>query len=126
MKIFKTVLIASLFSVNAWAGTAEVTWHEPGKYRDVQAAEELQTRFQERVFSEFEKHFDLLAAKLPENQTLKIIVTDVDLAGEVELQHMGGSLRSLRMVRSSDFPSIEFSYELVTAEGEVLIEGQER
>ncbi len=126
MKTLSMIMLTSFFAVTAWAGTAEITWHEPENYRDIRAGDELESRFQERVFAGLEEHFELLAAKLPENQILKITVTDVDLAGEIELQPMHGGLRSLRIVRGFDFPSMKFSYELVTAEGEVLVEGKER
>lgn len=126
MNTLKLVLLSSLFSVNAWAATAEVTWHEPESYRDIRASNEIESRFQARVFAELEKHFESLAEQLPDNQVLKIVVTDVDLAGEIELQPMNGGLGSLRIVRGFDFPSMKFSYELVTAEGKIIVQGEER
>lgn len=129
MKTMYLALVGGLLVTSlapAWAGTAEVIWQEPKNYRDVQAGEELQSRFQERVFKEFEKHFNELAAKLPEQQILKVTVTDVDLAGHVEPRPIGGSLQMLRIVNSSDFPAMSFSYEIVDATGAVIASGEEK
>lgn len=126
MKAISMVLLVGAFATNAWAGTAEVTWHEPENYRDIRAGDEVQSRFQARVFSEFEKHFNLLAEKLPAQQVLKINVTDLDLAGEVMPQPYNGGLQLLRIIKSSDFPQIEFSYERLNGAGEVIESGEER
>lgn len=115
-----------LLSSPVHAASVEVTWQEPESYRDIRAAEESQNRFQARVFDDLEKHFALLAKRLPEDQKLSITVTDLDLAGEVTPENIGGSLRLVRVVRSADFPSITFSYVLTDAEGRVVSEGNER
>lgn len=129
MKIHGILLLVSLVSATAWAGTAEVTWHEPENYRDIRASNEIESRFHARVFSEFEKHFNLLAAKLPEQHTLKITVTDVDLAGEVLPQSYHayhGGFQALRVIKSMDFPRMEFSYVVENELGEVIAAGEER
>lgn len=129
MKALSMIILTSFFTVSAWAGTAEVTWHEPKNYRDIRASNEIESRFQARVFSEFEKHFNLLAEKLPEQHTLKITVTDVDLAGEVLPQSYHayhGGFQALRVVKSMDFPRMEFSYVVENERGEITASGEER
>ena len=48
-----------IFGINTavHAGTSEVSWLNPEKYRDVKSGNESKTKYQARVFKEFEKHF---------------------------------------------------------------------
>ncbi len=119
MKMLTTTLlvlftIVSLQSI-AYAATSEVTWTDYKKYRDIDSGDESRKHFRERTFSNFEKHFAKLAERLPEGQVLKIDVTDVDLAGDT---HAGGIDR-LRIVKEIYFPRMNFSYQLVNADGSV-------
>lgn len=106
---------ASLSGV-ANAATAEVTWTDYEKYRDIDPGEGHRKHFRENTFYNFEKHFTKLAAKLPEGQVLKIEVTDVDLAGDT---HAAGISR-LRIVKDIYFPRMKFSYQLLDAGGNEL------
>ncbi|RTE85684.1 MULTISPECIES: DUF3016 domain-containing protein [Gammaproteobacteria] len=125
-RIIAVLMLGLAFAMPAQAGEASVTWENPDSYRDIRAAEELQSRFEERVFAEFERHFAELAGKLPDGQKLHITVTNLDLAGEVLPNQFGGSMNMVRVVRNSDFPSMEFNYRLESASGETLASGQER
>lgn len=123
MKILTTTLltlftIVSLQNV-AYAATSEVTWVDYEKYRDIYPNNnESRKYFRERTFKNFEKYFAKLAENLPEGQVLKIKVTDVDLAGDVLFS--GGPHR-LRVVKEIYFPRINFSYQLVNADGSEVI-----
>ena len=76
-----TLLTASfLLAPNAFAATSEVTWTDYKSYRDIDEGNDGRKQFRERIFKDFEEHFAKLAATLPAEQTLKIDVTDVDLA----------------------------------------------
>lgn len=97
-----TTLAASL---PAAAGTAEVDWTQPGHYRD--AGRSIVDR--ERTLQSLADHFDRLALRLPQGQTLKIEVLDVDLAGE--LQPWGW--QELRVLRGrADWPQLTLRYAL--------------
>lgn len=126
MKMYGMLVLLSFVSVTAWAGTAEVSWHEPEKYRDVRAGEEIQSRFEKRIFEEFEMYFDYITDRLPEGYTLKLKVTDLDLAGEVIFNTDLGRMQMLRVVKSNDFPRIEFSYQLLNEKGVQVEAGEER
>ena len=122
MNTLKATLLASLITVFAvpsvMAGESEVTWTNPDKYRDVKANDmESRKRFEERTFKNLEKHFAKLAAQLPEGQTLKLDVTDVDLAGDVN----AGGIERIRIVKEIYFPRMKFSYELVGADNSVIV-----
>jgi hypothetical protein len=121
MKKFTTILLA-LFSVVslqnvAYAATAEVTWTDYEKYRDISAGNNNRKHFRENTFKNFEKHFTKLAEKLPEGQVLKIDVTDVDLAGDTN----AGGMNRLRIVKEIYSPRMNFSYQLVNADGSEIV-----
>jgi len=112
-----TLIITSILLIpNVMAANSEVTWTDYKKYRDIDGGNEGRKSFRERTFKNFEKHFAKLASKLPETQTLKIDVTDVDLAGDT---HIGG-INSTRIVKEIYFPRLNFSYQLVDGNGKII------
>lgn len=116
------MLIATLTLISiqsqAFSATSEVTWTDYEKYRDIDSGDQSRKHFRERTFKEFEEYFAELAARLPEGQVLKIDVTDVDLAGDTN----AGGIHRLRIVKDIFFPRINFSYQLVNADGSVAKE----
>ncbi len=118
----QSILIISLLSVsllltpNAFAATSEVTWTDYKSYRDIDPGNEHRKQFRERTFRDLEKHFAKLAAKLPEGQTLKIDVTDVDLAGDTN----AAGINRTRIIKQLYSPRMNFSYQLLNAESEVI------
>jgi Protein of unknown function (DUF3016) len=74
------------------------------------------------VLKELAQHFEKLAAKLPTGQTLKIDVSDIDLAGRIEpsLINHNSDMRILR--GGADWPSMKFSYS-VESQGKVVKSG---
>jgi hypothetical protein len=73
--------------------------------------------FRERTFNEFEKHFAKLAESLPEDQLLKIEVTDVDLAGDTN----AAGINRVRIIKELYIPRMEFSYQLLDANSKVVL-----
>jgi hypothetical protein len=109
----------------ARAADVEIEWFEPEKYRDIRSGVESQKSFQDRVIAALTSYFEEAAAEtLPEDQTLYLTITDVDLAGDVEYFFFRFPMR-VRVMRDVHFPSIEFSYELRDAGGKVLKSGKE-
>lgn len=116
-----TSLLAVLLSAsNVSAATVEVSWTEPEKYRDIRSGEQSRKHFEARVFKSLTEHFEKMAEKLPENQTLKVDITDVDLAGDVN----AGGIRQIRIVKDLYFPRIKFSYQLLDSNNETLIKDE--
>jgi len=116
MKNYLMILttLISFFAVNAvYAGTSEVTWTNPEKYRDINSGNEPKKPYQERVFKDFEKHFIAMASHLPQGHTLKVNVTDVDLAGDVNIS----GIERIRIIRDLYFPRLKFDYVLVDGSG---------
>lgn len=121
MKSLSVVLItvSSLFlTFVSSAATSEVKWTNSDKYRDVHAGDGHRAKFKARVFRKFEEHFAELAEKLPEGQTLLIDVKDVDLAGDVHQ-----NMRRIRVIKDIFFPRIEFSYQVVDSNKNVITSG---
>ena len=112
-----TIFILSILLVpNAMAASSEVTWTDYKKYRDIREGNEGRKSFRERTFKNFEKHFSQLASTLPENQILKIEVTDVDLAGDTN----AGGINRTRIVKEIYFPKMTFSYQLLGENDKII------
>jgi hypothetical protein len=119
LTLLTILVLGSIFIAlpSAHAAKINVTWSDPSKYRDIDAGTEGRKRFQENMFSEFDKHFSKLGKALPEDQTLDIEVTDVDLAGDV---HAGG-MNQIRIVKDLYFPRIKFSFKLINADKAIIL-----
>lgn len=119
-----TILVMFTFvslSQFSYAATSEVTWVDYEKYRDIKSGNLNRMHFRETTFYNFEKHFSKLAENLPAGQVLKIKVTDVDLAGDT---HIGG-INQIRIIKNIYFPRMNFSYELVNADGSIVVKSDE-
>jgi hypothetical protein len=115
------VLLASLVQ----AGKVEIEWQNPDKYRDIEAGNEPQKNFKERVTASLTSAFaDAAEDHLPAEQVLHLTITDVDLAGGVEYFFVAFP-QGIRMMRDIYFPSIRFSWELKDASGTVIKSGSE-
>jgi len=113
-------LVLLIVTWNVAAGESEVTWTNPEKYTDIRAGNENRSKFKARIFRHFEKHFTHLSEKLPEGQTLKVNVTNVDLAGDVRFDTMD----RIRVIRELYIPRMAFTYELVAADNSVVKSGE--
>jgi hypothetical protein len=102
----------------ATAGTVEVDWVQPEHYSD--AGRSIVDR--ERTLQTLTGHFERLGRRLPDGQTLKLEVLDIDLAGE--LQPWGW--HELRVLRGrADWPHLTLRYTLL--EGDATLQaGQAR
>jgi len=124
MKILRIISVyffsLSFFTSQVWAAKAEIKWDHPEKYHDINPGDNNRKSFQDHVFTSFEKHFAKLAMKLPADQILKIDVTDVDLAGDVNF----GSISRIRIVTELFFPRMKFSYQLVNADKSIAESGE--
>jgi hypothetical protein len=88
------------------AGVVEVRFVDPEHYADAGIGKlELG-----RTTSDFERHLRRWAARLPQGQTLKIDVLDIDLAGTERPYRDGRPLRVLR--GGADWPRVKLHYAL--------------
>ncbi len=104
-----------------------IEWKDPENYFDVESADGFDEDFRDNVFFQLEKHIKKIAKQLPEGQRLKMVVTDLDLAGRLWpgmfYGFNGGN--DVRIVKTVDFPRVEFQYELTDEQGAMVISGDE-
>jgi hypothetical protein len=101
----------------------EIEWDKPEKYRDVRPSNESRKRFRESTFKRIHEYMNKLALTLPDNKTLQMKVSDLDLAGQVwPASHigLGHSASDVRVIKSIDIPRIDFSYQLLNESGEIV------
>jgi hypothetical protein len=112
------ILIATLASAAATAGTVEVRFIEPDKFAD--ARDGVHSR--EDVLKTLEERLKQLGGKkLPPSQTLQIEVLDIDLAGDAFPRV---ALRDTRVLRGrADWPRMHLRYTL--REGDKVIKSGE-
>jgi hypothetical protein len=90
------------------AGTVEVAYIEPEHFSDVGRS----VIDRERTLKSMSDYLQSLGRQLPDGQTLKLDITDIDLAGEIE--PLGWN--ELRVLRGrADWPHLKLRYTL--AEG---------
>lgn len=116
----------------------EIEWVEPEEFTDVRPSNESKKRFRERTLKNLERYITKLSKDLPENQILKLTVTDLDLAGRVQFgssavintrfgfARLGnGKAGDIRIIDTIDFPRMDFSYSLTQNDGQVILSGEE-
>jgi hypothetical protein len=131
------LLSGSMLSGSTWAadevvanpitesGIVKVEWQDPKSFRDVKASGDIQSRFENRTFEALTKNLNKEAAKiLKPNQKLEMVVTDLDLAGDVR-PTFGVTTNDLRVVKDIYPPRITFSYKVTEGE-HVIIVGDEK
>ena len=126
MKIFNRLLLLMLSTVLfvpvSFAADAEIKWEDVDSYSDIRPANEVKSRYHKRIFKELEQHFIELAETLPQGQSLSIVVTNLDLAGDVRFM-VGPNNATVRVVSDLYFPKMKFDYQLLDETGKVLSTG---
>jgi hypothetical protein len=119
--ILKLILVLAFGAMaSTQAASVNIEWQDADKYTDIRPAGETKHSFRQHVFTELEQHFTKLASQLPEQQQLKIVVTNIDLAGAVEFS---GS-RQIRIVRELYLPRISFHYQLLDEQNQLVQQEQ--
>lgn len=130
------VLIGTMVSLNVSAnevtadpvteaGIVNITWQGVDKYRDVKAVGDIQSRYELRTFETLTKNLNKAASKiLKPEQKLALVVTDLDLAGDVR-PTFGASVSEIRVVKDLYPPRMTFSYQVLQGE-QVIMAGEEK
>ncbi|GAB4042704.1 MAG: hypothetical protein Fur0014_15100 [Rubrivivax sp.] len=99
-------------------GRAEVNFVQPERFADAGFG----SLERERNLRLVADHFDRLARRLPDGHVLKVEVTELDLAGEVDTL----SLHRIRVMgQLPDAPRMALKFELLK-DGQVLAAGEDR
>jgi hypothetical protein len=127
MKILSGLIISAvtlgLSNQTLAQAKVEIEWDKPEKYRDVRPSNESRKRFMDATFERINKYMNELALALPDDQTLLMKVSDLDLAGQVwpaSFIGLGNSASDVRVIKNIDIPRITFSYQLLDESGEVV------
>ena len=98
------------------AGSVDLQWIKPETYTDAGRS----SIERERVMQSLGAHLQKLGQQLPAGQVLKLAVTDLDLAGEIDLFRW----RDVRVLRGrADWPRMSLRYALA-ADGRPLKSGE--
>jgi hypothetical protein len=107
-------------------GRVHITWSNYDQYADIRHSQSTRSKFRKQLFRTFDKHFEMLAKNLPKGHELHLIVTEVDLAGQVwpsSASGVGALGNDMRIVNRAWVPVFGFDYRVVDAHGvEVLKE----
>jgi hypothetical protein len=116
-------MMVSLFlAQSTFAAKLDVNWLKPETYHDIRAGEQNRKTFQKRTFKILEKHLMKLASKLSHEQTLKITIHDLDLAGEIDFS----ATRQIRILREPYSPRVTLSYQLLEGNEKVIVAGDDK
>ncbi|MBB1268204.1 DUF3016 domain-containing protein [Shewanella sp. SR44-3] len=108
------------------SGIVKIEWLEPSSFRDIDSSSGLQSRFEQRLFDTLTKALDKDAKKsLKANQTLELVVTNLDLAGDMRPTFGAAAVSELRIVKDLYPPRMTFSYR-VLEDGKVIMVGDEK
>lgn len=110
MRFRARTLLASLLltvAAAAVAGTVEVSFVNPASFIDAGGSQ----WDKDANLQALKRHLQSLGQRLPANQVLKIELLDVDLAGSLQPNRIGG--QDVRVLRgSADYPRIHLKYTL--------------
>jgi len=120
IKAITILLSLTLLSSSVLAAKVEMKWTDPDEYTDIHAGENNRKHFREQTFKNLDKHFSKLASQLPGDQTLKVEVTNIDLAGTT----FHGGMTRIRVVKEMYPPRMEFSYQVVNADNSLILKGE--
>ena len=105
------LVAAAIAAAASWpahaAGTVRVNYVKPETFADTGHSRGER----ERTLAALTGHFEQLAKRLPDGQTLKLDVKQVDLAGELKPTRTGEELRVLN--GGADWPHIVLHYTLL-------------
>lgn len=113
------VLIVAALSLNAMAATEnaatqsqiKVSWQAPEKFSDIRPASDTKKRFQEKVIRAFDKMWGEFAQDLPAGYQLNIVMTDLDLAGDVNPMYRANHT-DIRVIKDIYIPRVKLDFVL--------------
>ena len=107
------------------SGMITIEWDNPQDYTDVKAVGGKQGPYETRVFKDLTDNLAKVAQQnLKSGLTLELIVTDLDLAGNVQ-STFGATPNDIRVVKPVYPPRITFSYSVLEGD-KVIMVGDEK
>jgi len=125
-RITQWILLLMIPATFMGAAELKIEWSNPEDFRDADYYYNGSEKSQKIVLTNLEKFFTRDAERfLPEDYSLEMTVTELDLAGDFEPWH-GSSMQDVRIVKRIYPALIRFDYRLLDAQGTVVSEGSER
>ncbi len=126
MRFMKSaVVLLSLLATGAVvAGEVKVEYKDYKKFTDMKPANETRGAYEKRTMASFDKIFADLAKELPEGYHWSVVVTDIDLAGDVNHMFTQNG-QQIRVIKDIFIPRINFSYKLLDQNKAVVVEENE-
>lgn len=125
--VLLSIALCYLIPSQAEAADVEIKWMKPENYKDIHPGKDNRKRFHKRLFNDLGGYFEKLAETMPVGYKLRIIVADLDLAGNVTRAGMkwGSQLKMVRKINfvSLDAPKMVIYYDLVDESGTLLLKG---
>lgn len=103
------------------AGEVKVEYKDYKKFIDMKPANEPRGAFEKRTMASFDQIFADLAKNLPEGYSWTVVVTDIDLAGDVN-HMMTQTGQQIRVIKDIFIPRINFSHTLLDQNKVVVLE----
>jgi hypothetical protein len=101
-----------------------VVFSTPEKFTDVKEDSMGSDKGRDGILDQLREYLVLQTRNsVPEGQTLKIMITDVDMAGDFEPWH-GPSTQDVRIIRDIYPPKIDLFFTLTDASGKTVKEGK--
>lgn len=120
--IKSAVVTLSILAISsAMAGEVKVEYKDYKKFTDMKPANEARGAYEKRTMASFDKIFADLAKELPEGYSWNVIVTDIDLAGDVNHMYTQTG-QQIRVIKDLFIPRINFSYSLLDQNKVVVAE----
>jgi hypothetical protein len=131
-------IILFVFTQGAYALNSEVviiSFDKPDRFTDFKLRDHRSSKDQQRLTTEMKKFIHKSVDKTPfKGAQLKIVVTDVDMAGRfvypggsIDLRSniRNNSMDSVRVVKESDRALLDFDFEILDKDGKILKQGKE-
>lgn len=123
------VLIAAALSFQAMATTGvttqsqiKVSWQTPEKFTDIRPSSESKKRYQQKVLTAFDNMWSKFAEDLPTGYQLSIVMTDVDLAGDVNPMYRANH-SDIRVIKDIYIPRVKLDYVLTGPQQQEIARG---
>lgn len=115
------LMLSILVAGTAAAAEIKVEYKDYKKFTDMKPANEARGSFEKRTMASFDKIFADLAKDLPEGYSWNVVVTDIDLAGDVNHMYTQAG-QQIRVIKDIFIPRINFSYTLLDKNKAVVAE----
>jgi len=115
------LVLTALMAATVSAGEVKVEYKDYKKFTDMKPANEPRGSYEKRTMASFDKIFADLAKKLPEGYSWNVVVTDIDLAGDVNYMFTQTG-QQIRVIKDIFIPRINFSYTLFDQNKAVVAE----